>query len=118
KWQVRELSRHPARFRQLASDFPGRILFGSDIVATDEKASHDFFASRYWALRTLMETDYDGPSPIVDPDLSLVDPTQPADATAHLRGALLPAATLQTIYHDAADQLLQRYPSSTKASDS
>ena len=56
-------------------------------MASKSDMSFDLFASRYWALRTLLETSYDGPSPIVDPDLPLVDPSLPATATAHLRGA-------------------------------
>src|SRR5690606_8368514 len=87
KWQVRELSRHPrARLHDFFRRFRTRILFGSDIVATGADASFDLFASRYWALRTLFETDYDGPSPIVDPDLHMMDETVDEKATAHLRG--------------------------------
>ena len=90
KWQVRELSKHPQRFKQFCQDNPGRVLFGTDIVANenmDNSIGFDLFASRFWALRTLIESTYDGPSPIVDPDLHKVDPTVPKNSTAHLRGA-------------------------------
>lgn len=97
------------------------MLFGSDIVAReshlvenesqnemDAKASssaeaYDLYASRYWALRTLLETDYLGESPIADPDLHLVDPNRYAlhDAPM-LRGCTLPDETLQQLYRDTA----------------
>ncbi|MGA1266104.1 MAG: hypothetical protein ACO32J_02865 [Phycisphaerales bacterium] len=122
KWMVRELSRHP---RQRLVDFlarhRGRVLFGSDIVTTDDhlapapdktemaaKASapedaFDLYASRYWALRTLWESDHDGPSPIADPDLALVHPDRhgPMDAP-RLRGKRLPGDLLRSLYRDAA----------------
>jgi len=126
KWMVRELSRH-SRDDLLAflKRFEGRILFGSDIVTTDDhlrpsgeddelnrKAStpdeaFDLYASRYWALRTLFETDYEDESPIADPDLAMVDPDRydRADAPT-LRGKSLPRAILQSIYHDAPRALL------------
>jgi len=106
KWQVRELSKHPAEFRGFCRRNPGRVLFGSDIVADTQDMSFDLLASRYWSLRTLMETDYEGPSPIVDPDLSLVDPSLLPETTATLRGALLDPATLSVVYHRALQHLL------------
>ena len=109
KWQVRELSKHPERFRTFCEANPGRVLFGTDIVANEnmnDSIGFDLFASRYWALRTLIETDYDGPSPIVDPDLHKVDASVPETATARLRGAAVPGELLRTIYHDAAARLL------------
>lgn len=105
KWMVRELSKHPGEFRSFMQRNPGRILFGSDIVASKSDMSFDLFASRYWALRTLLETDYDGPSPIVDPDLKMVDPSLPADSAPPLRGAKLDPATLGILYLDAARRL-------------
>ena len=119
KWQVRELSKHPRRLAQFIEANPGRVLFGSDIVAwptnTDpdpEKpdADHgfDLYASRYWALRTMLETDYEGPSPIVDPDLHKVDPSVDPKSTATLRGAGLNPAQLKDVYHDAAMGVLRR----------
>ncbi|MFA9476768.1 amidohydrolase family protein [Phycisphaerales bacterium AB-hyl4] len=106
KWMVRELSKHADAFADFARRNRGRLLFGSDIVASADNRDFDLYASRYWALRTLMETDYVGRSPIVDPDLSLVDPSLPAESTAKLRGANLDDATLRSLYHDAADAVL------------
>lgn len=117
KWMVRALSKAPHRFAAFCRANPGRVLFGTDIVANDENAisdppdadtpsGFDLYASRYWALRTLLETDYDGPSPIVDPDIVMVDPDADPKSTATLRGCSLDAATLRDIYHDAAAKVL------------
>lgn len=126
KWIVRELSKHPPeKVCAFFTRWKGRILFGSDIVTSDahlttsqsstemeSKSStpedaYDLYASRYWALRTLLETDYEGPSPIADPDLHLVDPNRytPIDAPT-LRGCALPDDVLRALYHDTARQLL------------
>ena len=117
KWQVRALSEHPDELRDFCRHNAGRVLFGSDIVAAPEKASFDFFASRYWALRTLLETDYEGRSPIVDPDLPLMDPSLPPNATARLRGARLDAPTLDAVYHRAAKRFLARVRSTPGRTD-
>jgi hypothetical protein len=108
KWMVRELSRQPQAFREFCKQNPGRVIFGSDIVATTENRDFDLYASRYWALRTLLETKYDGPSPIVDPDLLVRDPNLPEDATAHLRGAAFDDHLLEMVYQTAADRLLHQ----------
>jgi predicted TIM-barrel fold metal-dependent hydrolase len=118
KWIVRELSKHP---QQKVVDFferwQDRILFGSDIVTSDahlayaenrtemqaKASSRDeafaLYASRYWALRTLLETKFEGESPISDPDLHLVDPQRfSADDAPVLRGVKLGDAILQKVY--------------------
>ena len=125
---VRELSRH-SRDELIAflRRFRGRILFGSDVLTTDEHLApgtgeptemrsransateaFDLYASRYWALRTLLETNYAGESPIADPDLAMVEPDRydETDAPA-LVGKSLPPDLLQSIYHDAAHELLE-----------
>ncbi|QDU70650.1 amidohydrolase family protein [Mucisphaera calidilacus] len=101
KWMVRELSKRPDAFRDFCRRNPGRVLFGSDIVTTDANIDYDLYASRYWSLKTLLETNYDGPSPIVDPDLSMVDPSLPEDSTALLRGAGFDDELLRQVYQDA-----------------
>ena len=108
KWQIRELSKHPLRFARFVADNPGRVLFGSDIVASQQmhQVGFDLFASRWWALRTLIETGYDGPSPIVDPDLHRVDPSVPEDATCRLRGADLDPSLLPDLYRNNTLKLL------------
>lgn len=105
KWMVRELGKQPDRVRKFCQRNPGRVLFGSDIVADRSTMSFDLLASRYWALRALLETDYDGPSPVDDPDLALLDPTPPIPPTPTLRGAKLDPATLMSVYHGAAQRL-------------
>lgn len=126
KWMVRELSRHStADVVGFLRRWSGRILFGSDIVTADDhldvaenktemaaksnsaSEAFDLYASRYWAYRTMFETDYDGPSPIADPDLAMVDPARfgPMDAP-RLRSHRLPPDVLRSLYHDAAAALL------------
>ena len=125
KWMVRELSLHDTEsFTGFLRAWPGRILFGSDIVTSDDhlnadpqatemtsKAAsrdeaYDLYASRYWALRHLFESGYDGPSPIADPDLAMVDPEGhgPLDSP-RLKGHALPADLLESIYSKAATSL-------------
>jgi hypothetical protein len=127
KWIVRELSKHPpVEVRHFFKKWRGRILFGSDIVARDshvsqahnasemdakassEDEAYELYASRYWALRTLLESSYEGESPIADPDLHLVDSSRhtPLDAPA-LRGCELDEETLMSLYHGAAARLLK-----------
>ena len=127
KWIIREISRYSRDdVIDFLTRFDGRILFGSDIVTSDDhlnrlddqtemtsKASHpdeafDLYASRYWALRMLWETDYDGESPIADPDLAMVEPERYDDMDApQLTGKSLPVNLLRSLYHDAADKLLE-----------
>lgn len=126
KWMVRELSKHSReQLLEFFTRFRGRVMFGSDIVtandhlvahesatemqakASSEEEAFDLYASRYWALRTMFETDYEGESPIADPDLAMVDPDRfsPMDAPI-LRGKSLPNDLLTSLYHDAAHALL------------
>ena len=109
KWMVRELSKKPDELRDFARRNAGRLLFGSDIVADSKDASFDLFASRYWALRTMFETNYASLSPIVDPDLSMVDPNLPKDSVARLCGAAIDPATLRTMYKMAAERVLGKW---------
>ncbi len=124
KWVVRELSKHPReRVLRFFSRWRGRILFGSDIVTTDEHLSpkqgapahpmgdladspasaFTLYASRYAALRLMFETAYEGESPIADPDLMMVDPAAHGPMSApRLRGFSMPADLLRVLYHDAA----------------
>jgi hypothetical protein len=128
KWMVRELSKH-SRDELIAflRRFKGRILFGSDIVSADEHLAppdpeqreiyhransrdeaFELYASRYWALRTMYETDYDGESPIADPDLAMIDEARYSELDAPpLRGKSLPDDVLRDLYHDAAHALLE-----------
>lgn len=123
KWMVRELSRQP-RDELLAflRKFRGRVLFGSDIVTMDQHLTADegprgmgagagspeeafeLYASRYWALRTLFESDYDAESPIADPDLALVEPDRyDAMSAPALRAKRLPRDVLVDLYRNAAE---------------
>ncbi len=135
KWVVRELSRHPrARVREFVARWSGRLLFGSDVVvmedhlkskdpdapqsaaspmanlADGEEAAFDLYASRYFALRTLWETEYEGESPIADPDLKMVEPGRYTDMSAPmLRGMGIGESMLRTLYSGAAATLLDRW---------
>lgn len=121
KWMLRELSRHPRdELVGFLEDFSGRVLFGSDIVTSDEHLrpsatdafgatlaassaeAFDLYASRYWAMRTMLETDYDAESPIADPDLAMVDPERhDAMSAPRLVGRSLPPGMLKTLYRGA-----------------
>lgn len=131
KWMVRELSKHPREaLLEFLTRLSGRILFGTDIVTLDdhlepsnpgnerfgallasgEHEAFDLYASRYWALRTLWERDYDGPSPIADPDLMMVEPEKyDAMSSPPLRGFALPGEVLKVLYAGAAAGLLERW---------
>ncbi len=129
KWMVRELSKHePSAFGAFLERWRGRIMFGSDIVthddhlstdedghpmsalAGDEASAFDLYASRYWALRTMYETDYAGESPIADPDLAMCEPDRYDEMDGPmLRGMGLSADLLRVLYHDAAAGLLEDY---------
>ncbi|MCA9297664.1 MAG: hypothetical protein KDA28_01280, partial [Phycisphaerales bacterium] len=124
RWMIRELSKHPrADLVDFLTRWKGRILFGSDIVTNDEhlqrnepdgktfaadlasgpREAFDLYASRYWALRTMWETDYDGESPISDPDLAMVDPETHTETDAPpLRGKSIPDDLLDALYAQAA----------------
>lgn len=108
KWMVRELSKHGQALTDFIRQNSGRILWGTDIVAQAgaKGIGDDLYASRFWAMRALFETDYDGPSPIVDPDLSLLNPDLPKESTAMLRGIKLDPTTLQALYHDTTAKVL------------
>lgn len=127
KWMIRELSRHPQEeFLTFFTKWKGRLLFGSDIVVTDrhlstdgaedemarkaagESEAFDLYASRYWALRTMYERAHEGPSPIADPDLAMVDPDRFTELDSPpLVGRQLPQEILRSLYHDAAHELLE-----------
>lgn len=122
KWIVRELSRHSReRVLEFFTRWRGRLLYGSDIVthddhlaadasatemaakASDADSAFDLYASRYWAYRTMLETSWEGESPICDPDLATVDPDRFTDEDAPaLRGFALPQEVLDDLYHEAA----------------
>lgn len=131
KWIVREISRH-SREAVLAflTRWSGRVLFGSDIVTTDEhltppagaakahpmgdladspEAAFDLYSSRYAALRAMWESSYVGESPIADPDLNMVNPELNSPMAAPLlRGFGLPAEVLRPFYGDAAEALFAK----------
>ncbi len=134
KWMVRELSQRADEFADFVKRNPGRVLWGTDIVAhklnalapeevkslpaepnrppiePDEEAGYGFelYSSRFWAMRKLMETRHEGPSPIVDPDLSKVDPSVDPKSSPTLRGAALDEQTLRLLYHDNAAAFIER----------
>jgi predicted TIM-barrel fold metal-dependent hydrolase len=126
KWMIRELSQQPREeLVGFLHRFRGRVMFGSDIVTMDEhlqpaenkmemaaKASNpeqafDLYASRYWALRMLWESEYRGESPIADPDLKMVWPDRYSDMDGpELIGMHLSQDDLRLLYRDAAVALL------------
>lgn len=135
KWVVRELGRHPReRVRRFFERWTGRLLFGSDIVAMDdhltaekagsasiksdqassEEEAFELYASRYWALRTMLETDYEGESPIVDPDLIMVEPERYNERSAPLlRGLGLSRDVLAGLYRTTAESVVEAWAAGT-----
>jgi hypothetical protein len=102
KWQVREVSARRQAVRALVCRHPQRFLFGSDLV-TRPGLPRDHYVSRYWCQRTLWESDWEGPSPIADPDYTAEEGAPP---TPVLRGLSLPAEVLAQVYHGNASRLL------------
>ncbi len=129
RWMVRELSRHPrAELVDFFERSRGRVLFGSDIVASEdhlgsggdgrygaslaasEADAFDLYASRYWALRTMLETAYDGPSNIADPDLMKLDPVGAGPLSApRLVGRSLSPELLGVLYRGACAATLDAW---------
>ncbi len=130
KWVVRALGQQPAETtRAFFIKWRTRILFGSDIVASDDhlspqkkmntpmsdladspESAFDLYASRYWALRTMFESTYDAESNIADPDLMMLDPkAHTAMSAPTLRGMSLPPDVLADIYHNNAVTLVERW---------
>lgn len=103
KWQVREVSARRDAVRKLMCRYPGRFLFGSDCV-TRHGLDREHYVSRYWCHRTLWESDWEGQSPIADPDF-VAEPGGPT--TPRLHGLGLPADVLAKLYRDNALRLLQ-----------
>jgi hypothetical protein len=101
KWQVREVSAHRDEIRGLMCRRPERFVFGSDLV-THAGLARDHYVSRYWCERTLWESDWQGRSPIDDPDWQHQD----GQRTPMLRGLGLPEAVLRQVYCGNAQRLL------------
>ena len=102
KWQVREVSAHHAAIRALICRYPDRFLFGSDLV-TRHHLPREHYVSRYWCHRTLWESNWQGRSPVADPDY-VAAPGEPPSPI--LRGLELPLAVLEQVYHSNVSRLL------------
>src|SRR6185369_14041959 len=96
KWVVRALGTNQAETtRAFFVKWKGRLFFGSDIVVQEDhlrplkqavspmsdladspEAAFDLYASRYWALRAMLETNREMVSPIADPDLMMTQPAK------------------------------------------
>lgn len=131
KWQIRELSKVPTGvMHAFFGKWHHRIIFGSDIVtgdihlessgdqekqfgaqlASNEQEAFDLYASRYWALRTMFETEYRGESPIADPDLMMVDPeSHDAMSAPKLTGHAMQRDMLEPVYRDACARSADRW---------
>ena len=103
KWQIREVSAHRRDIRDLICRHPTRFLFGSDLV-TRPGLDREHYVSRYWCERTLWESDWEGASPIQDPDFP---PPDEGPATPMLRGLGLPPDVLAQVYRTNALSLLK-----------
>lgn len=97
KWVVRELSRQADAARRFFITYADRLLFGTDLVPrNDPHPLH--YASRYWTLRTFLETDGRRPSPIHDPD---------GGGAVEMHGLDLPDDVLERLYHLNAERVLR-----------
>lgn len=99
KWIVRALAAQRDAARHFILKNVDRLMWGSDQVSQDLRG-RDFYASRWWAHRTLFETDYDGESPIADPDAPGGIPL--------LRGLALPKEALEKLYRGNVARFLKR----------
>lgn len=106
KWIVREVACRPESVRDFLIRNADRVLFGSDLVASDKFQSFEHYASRYWAHRTVWETAYRGESPIDDPD---------AEQPPRLAGLALPRNVLHAIYRENAERLALATPAGAAA---
>jgi len=102
KWQVREVSKNRDAIRSLVMRYPDRFLFGSDLV-TRHGLPPEHYMSRYWCQRTLWESEWEGPSPIADPDHVAAEGEAP---TPMLRGLGLPADVLEKVYVRNSERIL------------
>lgn len=102
KWQVREISPRRDAIRALVCRYPQRFLFGSDLV-TRHELNREHYVSRYWCQRTLWESDWQGRSPIADPDY---EPETDGPTTPLLCGLDLPRDVIEQVYLGNARRLL------------
>ena len=67
--------------------------------ATDPTTAFDLYASRYWALRSMFETELDIESPIQDPDrrIEMLLDSGIEDIQAHIADSEIPRARLRGI---------------------
>jgi len=113
KWMLRAATEQSAQdVRDFFVSFQDRIVFGSDLVV-GEKYDWDHYASRYWALQKLWDTNYDGESPIDDPDGGKgFDPKSgrfdemKSDGLPRIKGVDLPEGVLRKLYRENAKRLL------------
>lgn len=102
KWIVREAVPRRDAVKRLVETHPDRFLFGTDLV-TRHTLEREHYVSRYWCQRTLWEGEWNGLSPIADPDYTPPEngPTQPL-----LHGLGLSRETLEKVYWKNAARLL------------
>ncbi len=108
KWQVREVSARRDAIRALVCRHPDRFLFGTDLV-TRHLLVREHYVSRYWCQRTLWESDWEGRSPIADPDYTPTPVEKEAGyATPFLRSVALPPDVLAQVYRTNALRVLRK----------
>ncbi len=103
KWQVREVSKRREAIASLIGRYPDRFLFGTDLV-TRHHLEREHYISRYWCQRTLWESDWEGRSPIKDPDHN--KESDDGTESSILRGVNLPKDVLEKVYYTNAVELL------------
>ena len=71
---------------------------------TRHHLEREHYVSRYWCQRTLWESDWEGASPIADPDYQAA---AEGPVTPILRGLGLPPDVLKQVYFENASSLLK-----------
>lgn len=103
KWIVREVVPRRDAVKRLIERFSDRFLFGTDLV-TRHFLEPEHYVSRYWCQRTLWESDWQGPSPIEDPDYKIPEEDGPMQPPIH--GLGLSDEILEKLYWGNAARLL------------
>jgi predicted TIM-barrel fold metal-dependent hydrolase len=96
---ARELGRYPEKAREFFIKHSDRILFGTDIVQDRNKPISEYYQTRYYTFRALLETSVRNlPLPFQDPE---------NDNNTKINGLDLPLDVLKKIYWENANKFFK-----------